>query len=84
VSPPGVAVILPSIWGWRIEIKRTVPDFGRNNLLIRGDITVLMDSNWSWGLVLHVPAKKRNLKGSICFNITNECWKTILENYGKS
>jgi hypothetical protein len=24
VSPPGVTVNLPSIWGWSIEVKRTV------------------------------------------------------------
>ena len=26
VSPPGVAVNLPSIWGWSIEVKRTAMD----------------------------------------------------------
>ena len=42
-------------------------------ILNRGDITVLTDSNWSQGLVLCVPARKRNLKESICFKLTNEC-----------
>ena len=42
-------------------------------VLNRGDITVLMDSNWSQGLVLLVDARKRNLKESICFKLTIKC-----------
>jgi hypothetical protein len=52
--------------------------------LIRGDITILWDSDWSRGLVLCVLAREKNLKVSICFKLTNECWKTFYENYGKS
>jgi len=54
------------------------------NLLKRGVITVQWDSNWSRGLVLCVLAREKNLKGSICFWLTNECWKTFSENYGES
>ena len=65
-------------------LREALPDFGLDDLLNRGDITVLMDSNWSRGLVLLVDARKQNLKESICFKLTNECWKTFSENYGKS
>ncbi len=50
----------------------------------RGDITVLTDSNWSQELILLVVTRKQNLKESICFKLTNECWKMFSENYGKS
>jgi hypothetical protein len=53
-------------------------------LLNRGDITIRMVSYWSRGLVLLVLAREQNLKGSICFKLTNECWKTFSENYGES
>ena len=49
-----------------------------------GDITVLMVSYWSRGLVLLVLTRKRNLKGSICFKLTNKCWKTFSEKYDES
>ncbi len=65
-------------------LRKALPDFRLDNLLNWGDITVLMDSNWSWGLVLLVLTTEQNLKGSICFKLTNECWKTFSENYGKS
>jgi hypothetical protein len=45
---------------------------------------VLGDSYWSRGLVLRVPSREKILKRSICFKLTNECWKTFSENYGKS
>jgi len=48
------------------------------------DITILWDSNWSQGLVLRVLAREKNFLGSICFKLTNKCWKTFYENYGKS
>ena len=67
-----------------VVLREALPDFGLNNLLNRGDITVLTDSNWSRGLVLLVVTRKQNLKGSICFKLTNECWKMFSENYGKS
>ncbi len=38
-----------------------------------------MDSSWPQGLVLVVDARKQNLKESICFKLTNECWKTFLK-----
>ena len=50
----------------------------------RGVITILGDSNWSRGLVLRVPSKEKILKRSICCKLTNECWKTFSEKYGKS
>ena len=53
-------------------------------VLNRGDIKDLTDSNWSRGLVLLVLATEQNLKGIICFKLTNECCKTFSENYGKS
>ncbi len=65
-------------------LRKALPDFGLDNLLNRGDITVLTDSNWSQGLVLLVVTRKQNLKGSICFKLPNECWKMFSENYGKS
>ena len=65
-------------------LREALPDFGLDDLLNRGDITVLMDSNWSRGLVLLVDDRKRSLKESICFKLTNECWKMFSENYGKS
>ena len=37
-----------------VVLREALPDFGLDNLLNRGDITVLMDSNWSQGLVLLV------------------------------
>jgi len=52
--------------------------------LNRGVITVQWDSNWSRGLDVCVLAREKNLKGNICFWLTNECWKTFSENYGKS
>ena len=52
--------------------------------LNRGVITVQWDSNWSRGLDLCVLIREKNLKGNICFWLTNECWKTFPENYGKS
>ena len=48
-----------------------------------GGIAVLLNSYWSRGLVLRVLAREKNLRGSICFKLTNECWKTFSENYGK-
>ena len=45
---------------------------------------VLGDSYWSRGLVLRVPSREKILKQSICFKLTNECWKTYSENYGES
>ena len=54
------------------------------SFLNRGVIAILGDSYWSRGLVLRVLAREKNLKGSICFKLTNECWKTYSENYGKS
>ena len=50
-----------------LVLREALPDYGLNNLLNRGDIAVLWDSYWSWGLVLRVLARERNLKGSICF-----------------
>ena len=49
-----------------------------------GCFTVLGDSYWSRGLVLRVPSREKILKRSICFKLTNECWKTFSENYGES
>jgi hypothetical protein len=63
-------------------------DFGFGSvghvILNRGDIAILGDSYWSWGLVLQVLAREKNLKESICFKLTNKCWQTYSENYGKS
>ena len=42
-----------------VVLREALPDFGLNNLLNRGDITVLTDSNWSRGLVLCVPARNK-------------------------
>jgi hypothetical protein len=67
-----------------VVLREALPDFGLKNPLNTGDITVLMVSYWSWGLVLLVLTRKQNLKGSICFKLTNECWETFSENYGKS
>ena len=39
-------------------LREALPDFGLDDLLNRGDITVLMDSNWSRGLVLLVDDRK--------------------------
>ena len=35
-----------------VVLRKALPAFGLDNLLNRGDITVLTDSNWSRGLVL--------------------------------
>jgi hypothetical protein len=67
-----------------VVLHEALPDFGLDNLLNRGDIAVLGDSYWSRGLVLRVLAREKNLKGSISFKLTNECWKTYSENYGES
>ena len=67
-----------------IFFGEALPDFGLDNLFKRGDITVLMVSYWSWGLILLVLTRERSLRGSIFFKLTNECWKTFSENYGKS
>ncbi len=67
-----------------VVLREALPDFGLNNLVNRGDITFLTDSNWSGGLVLLVVTRKQKLKGSICFKLTNECWKMFSENHGKS
>ncbi len=65
-------------------LRKALPDFGLDNLLNRGVIPVLGDSYWSRGLVLRVLAREKNLKGSICFKLANECWKTYSENYDES
>ena len=63
-----------------VVLREALTDFGLDNLLNRGDIAVLGDSYWSRGLVLRVLAREKNLKESICFKLTNECWKTYSEN----
>ena len=52
--------------------------------LNKGVIAVLGDSYWSWGLILCVLSREKFLRGSICFKLTNKCWKTYSENYGES
>ena len=51
-----------------------------------GGIAVVLNSYWYWsrGLILRVLARERNLRRSICFKLTNECWKTYSENYEES
>ena len=53
-------------------------------ILAWGHYAVLGDSYWSWGLVLCVSSREKILKGSICFKLTNKCWKTYSEKYGES
>ena len=65
-------------------LRKGLPDLGLDNLLNRGDITVLMVSYWSRGLVLLVLATEQNMRGSICFKLKNKCWKAFSENYGES
>jgi len=40
-------------------LRKALPDFGLDNLLNGGVITVLGDSNWSRGLVLRVLAREK-------------------------
>jgi hypothetical protein len=54
------------------------------NVLNGGYIAVLGGSYWSQELVLRVPSREIILRRSICFKLTNECWKTFSENYGES
>ena len=60
-------------------LHEVLPDFGLDNLLNRGGITVLMVSYWSRGLVPLVLARERNLKGSICFKLPMSIGKCFLK-----
>ena len=53
-------------------------------ILAWGRYAVLGDSYWSWGLVLHVLLERENLERKVKLKLTNECWKTYSENYGKN
>ena len=65
-------------------LRKALPDFGLDNLLNGGDIAVLGDSYWSRGLVLRGQLVEKDLIEVFVFKLTNECWKTYSENYGKS
>ena len=65
-------------------LREALPDFGIDNLLNRGDITVLTDSNWSRGLVLRGQLIESDLIEVFVVLLTKECWRTFSENYGES